>query len=75
MGYIVPKLGVPGRPAGGLDVLVQIPGYRTSLSGKQVAAVIEACGYAHFEAKTIAPMDNEFFITGNKTMHRQSRHL
>ncbi|MCR6659733.1 MAG: hypothetical protein NVV72_10430 [Asticcacaulis sp.] len=40
---------------------MQIPGYRTSLSGKQVAAVIEACGYAHFEAKTIAPMDNEFF--------------
>ncbi len=35
-GAVVPKLGVPGRPAGGIDCLAQIPGYRTELSAQEV---------------------------------------
>ena len=30
-GFLVPKLGVLGRPAGGIDVLSQVPGYRIDL--------------------------------------------
>ena len=30
-GFVVPKLAVPGRPAGGIDVLATIPGYETDL--------------------------------------------
>lgn len=63
VGWTVPKLGVPGRPAGGLDVLSQIPGYRTSLSIAEVSRIIDACGYAHFAAgKRIAPLDARLFV-------------
>lgn len=62
MGWTVPKLGVPGRPAGGLDVLAQIPGYRTDLSGEEVRQVVESCGYAHFESgQRLAPLDSQLF--------------
>jgi thymidine phosphorylase len=60
--WIVPKLGVPGRPAGGLDVLSRIPGYRVDLSSAEVAAVLQECGYAHFAAGgRIAPLDARLF--------------
>src|SRR5437868_14746215 len=51
-GFVVPKLGVPGRPAGGIDVLAQLPGYRVDLSEADVRRVLERCGYAHFLAGT-----------------------
>lgn len=58
----VPKLGVPGRPAGGLDVMAQVRGYRTSLRPDEIEKVLEACGYAHFGAEgEFAPLDGEFF--------------
>ena len=61
-GFTVPKLGVPGRPAGGIDVLAQIPGYRTSLSAQQVHEILDRCGFAHFLAgEVFAPMDATFF--------------
>lgn len=61
-GFVVPKLGVPGRPAGGLDVMAQVRGYRTSLQPGQIERVLEACGYAHFSAEgEFAPLDREFF--------------
>lgn len=61
-GYTVPKLGVPGRPAGGIDVLSQIPNYSVHLSASDVSAVLDRCGYAHFVASDmIAPLDAELF--------------
>lgn len=67
LGLRVPKLGVPGRPAGGLDVLAQIPGYRTDLSAAEVKTVIDDCGYAHFSAgNRIAPLDGRLFALRQK---------
>lgn len=61
-GFVVPKLGIPGRPAGGLDVMAQIRGYHTSLRLEQIERVLEACSYAHFNAEgEFAPLDQEFF--------------
>ena len=62
MGRSVAKLGVPGRPAGGVDVLMQIDGYRTDLGANEAEAVLDQCGYAHILAgSTFAPMDAAFF--------------
>ena len=62
LGYRVPKLGVIGRPAGGIDILAQIPGYRVRLSSGDVRSVLETCGYAHFLAGgDYAPLDARFF--------------
>ncbi len=68
LGWSVPKLGVPGRPAGGLDVLSRIPGYRVDLSAADVARVLGDCGYAHFVAgEKIAPLDGRLFILRQNT--------
>ena len=62
LGYLVPKVGVSGRPAGGVDVLAQVPGYRVNLSTKQVQLVLRRCGYAHFLAdENHAPLDARLF--------------
>ena len=62
LGWNVPKLGVPGRPAGGVDILAQIPGYRVRLTRGEVKKCIERCGYAHFLADgSHAPLDARFF--------------
>lgn len=61
-GAIVPKLGVPGRPAGGIDCLAQIPGYRTELSLREIEDIVDRSGYAHFLAKgEMAPLDGRMF--------------
>ena len=61
-GAIVPKLGVPGRPAGGIDVLACIPGFNAALDPSQVKACLRNCGYAHFLAGNhFAPLDAVFF--------------
>lgn len=61
-GWEVPKLGVPGRPAGGVDVLAGIDGYRVSLDEREVERVLHACRYAHIDAGTeFAPADAELF--------------
>ena len=61
-GLVVPKLGVPGRPAGGIDVLAQLSGYRTTLSDSQIRGIINKCGFTHFLAGGIfAPLDSTFF--------------
>lgn len=62
MGCCVPKLGIPGRPAGGVDVLSRLPGYRVNLSDREVRECIERCGYVHFLAGgAYAPLDARFF--------------
>ncbi|WP_157642388.1 hypothetical protein [Burkholderia ubonensis] len=61
-GLVVPKLGVPGRPAGGIDCLAQIAGYRTSLSDSELEAALSDGGYAHFLASgRYAPLDARVF--------------
>jgi len=61
-GYVVPKLGVPGRPAGGLDVLAQIPGYRIEIGEIELRQILTESGYAHFiSAGAYAPLDLEVF--------------
>lgn len=61
-GAIVPKLGVPGRPAGGIDVLACIPGFKTSLSKAEIARCLESCRYAHFlGGDSFAPLDAVLF--------------
>lgn len=62
MGFIVPKLGVPGRPAGGVDTLAQLTGYRISLTNQEVRECIKRCGYAHFlVGSNHAPLDAQLF--------------
>jgi thymidine phosphorylase len=61
-GAKVPKLGVPGRPAGGIDVLACIPGFNPTLDSAEVLASLDGCGYAHFLAgKRFAPLDALLF--------------
>ena len=62
MGCLVPKLGVPGRPAGGVDTLAQVPGYRVNLNSREITNCIDRCGYAHFLANgEHAPLDARLF--------------
>ena len=62
LGFNVPKLGVPGRPAGGVDTLAQLAGYRVNLTNYEVMECIERCGYAHFLANhNHAPLDALLF--------------
>jgi pyrimidine-nucleoside phosphorylase len=61
-GAMVPKLGVPGRPAGGIDVLACIPGFKVSLNALEVRRCLDNCGYAHFLAgERFAPLDAKLF--------------
>lgn len=61
-GLLVPKLAVPGRPAGGIDCLAQINGYRTELTAEELQEVMENSGYAHFlDAGRYAPLDARLF--------------
>jgi len=62
MGSPVAKLGVPGRPAGGIDVLMQIDGYRSDLDRRAAEEVLDQCGYVHLLAGAeFAPMDAAMF--------------
>lgn len=66
-GVPVAKLGVPGRPAGGIDVLMQIEGYRSDLDERAAETVLDLCGYVHILAGTrFAPMDAAMFAYRQK---------
>ena len=61
-GFTVPKLGVQGRPAGGIDIMAQFPGFDISPSPEKVCAIIEQCRFAHFLADDkYAPLDQLLF--------------
>lgn len=61
-GARVSKIAVPGRPAGGIDTLGSISGYRTELSLEDARAVLESCGYLHTMAGGhFCPLDAAFF--------------
>jgi thymidine phosphorylase len=62
LGTAVVKLGVPGRPAGGIDVLARLPGFRYELTASDADRVLGAAGYVHLLAgTTFAPADAAFF--------------
>jgi len=61
-GLRVPKLGVPGRPAGGIDVLQTIPGYRAVLDPETARSALDRSGYIHLLADMRwAPLDTTLF--------------
>jgi hypothetical protein len=62
LGAVVPKLGIHGRPAGGVDSLAQIPGYRIEFSIGEIERILETHGYAHFVGGgTFTPLDSKVF--------------
>jgi thymidine phosphorylase len=62
LGCIVPTLGVPGRPAGGIDVLASLPGFKPDLDREAVLRALDANGHVHLLAgATWAPADLVLF--------------
>lgn len=62
LGARVSKIAVPGRPAGGVDVLGSLPGYRTQLDVDSARKVLDGCGYLHAAAGgEFCPLDARFF--------------
>ena len=60
--FPVPKLGIVGRPAGGIDVLAQIEGYKTKLNKNDIYRIIEKTNYCHFISNNeYAPLDSLLF--------------
>lgn len=61
-GCYVPKLGVPGRPAGGIDCMMQIFGYRAEFDEIDLRRIISKSQYAHFlSGGRFAPLDARMF--------------
>lgn len=60
--FNVPKLGIVGRPAGGVDVLAQIEGYNLKLSKNEIYEIIDKTQYCHFISNNqFAPLDSKLF--------------
>lgn len=61
-GTRVPKIGVPGRPAGVIDTFGVIPGYKTALSRAQFEAAILRSGFGNsLSTGVFAPDDSILF--------------
>jgi len=70
---VVPKLAVPGRPAGGIDVLATLPGYRVHLAPNEVMRCLDECGYVHFLAdERYVPLDARLFAYRQRVGAQQS---
>jgi pyrimidine-nucleoside phosphorylase len=75
-GFAVPKLAVPGRPAGGVDVLATVPGYRTDLNRDEVIQCLAQCQYAHFRAgHDFVPLDARMFAIRQQMGSQDNPHL
>lgn len=62
LGFVVPKLSVPGRPAGGVDVLYQIENYKIDYQTAEIIECLEQNRYCHFlVGSNHAPLDNLLF--------------
>ncbi|MBP0904142.1 hypothetical protein ACFSKN_08325 [Mariniflexile gromovii] len=60
--FAVPKLGIVGRPAGGIDALAQIEGYNLKLSKNEIYEIIDKTQYCHFISNNqFAPLDSKLF--------------
>ncbi|WP_028265851.1 hypothetical protein [Arthrobacter sp. MA-N2] len=61
-GIRVPKIGVPGRPAGVIDTLGTLPGYKTALSRAELQDAIRASGFGNtLSTGVFAPEDSVLF--------------
>jgi pyrimidine-nucleoside phosphorylase len=63
-GVKVVKLGVPGRPAGGIDVLAQIPDYKINYKKAEIENILTEYSnkYIHFIAdQNFTPLDKILF--------------
>jgi len=61
-GRSVPKLGVAGRQAGGVDVLQTVPGYNANLDPREAREALARFGYVHLLAdERWAPLDARLF--------------
>lgn len=61
-GCVVPKLGIQGRPAGGIDVMAQLKLFEIAPSKLRIVSIIEKTGFAHFLADEVyAPADQRLF--------------
>lgn len=59
---IVPKLTVPGRPAGGIDILAQINNYKINPTVFEIKKILSQSGYVHFIGSSeFTPLDSVFF--------------
>lgn len=63
-GVAVAKVGVPGRPAGAVDSLANVPGYRWSSTADEFDRAMSDCGFAHTAA-------NEHWAPGDAVLFRQ----
>ncbi len=73
---VVPKLAVPGRPAGGVDVLATLPGYRVHLTPSEVISCLDECGYVHYIAnERYVPLDAKLFVYRQRVGAQQSTPL
>lgn len=62
LGFVVPKLGVKGRPAGGIDVLCQIPKYNAFMGSDEIEKALHYNKYCHFiVSNKFAPLDARLF--------------
>jgi len=62
MGFVVAKLAVPGRPAGAIDSLAQIAGFKSTLTFEDLKRALAKGGIAHILADgTFAPADIQLF--------------
>lgn len=67
-GWSVPKIGVPGRPAGGIDALGSLQGFRVDLDAREFASVLATAGHAHVRAGGVwAPLDAALFALRRRT--------
>lgn len=67
LGFSVPKLGIVGRPAGGIDTLAAIPGYRINLGKDEIEHYINSAKYCHFDVNSsFTPLDKKFFSYRSK---------
>ena len=61
-GFKILKITVPGRPAGGIDVLAQIPNYKVSLAPIEINQSLKKSGYVHVLADSnFVPLDAKLF--------------
>ncbi len=61
-GFVIPKLGIKGRPAGGIDVLYQIPNYNVTMRCNEIENILINSKYCHFNvSEHFAPLDAKLF--------------
>ena len=67
-GLVVPTLGVPGRPAGGVDALQTIDGFRATLDVTEAVSALRRFGAVHLLADVRwAPLDARLFLYRQRT--------